>query len=52
MISTRCYPRRIFERSAKLFAPAFVLQQLGFTRFASNAAAKLTPRYDSLEMAR
>jgi len=39
MISARCYPRRILERPAKLFAPAFVLQQIGLTRFALNLAA-------------
>lgn len=49
MISARFYPGRIFERPAKLGAPAFVLQQIGLTRFALNLAAKLTPRSDSLE---
>jgi hypothetical protein len=39
MISAWCYPRRIFRRPAKLFAPAFVLQQIGLIRFALNLAA-------------
>jgi hypothetical protein len=41
------YPRRILERTRKRSASAFVLQQLGFTRVASNPAAKLAPQFNA-----
>jgi len=42
-ITTRCYPCRTLECTAKLFASACVQRQLGFTLAAANSAAKLTP---------
>jgi hypothetical protein len=48
-ITARFYPRRIFERPAKLFASAFAQRQYSFTRAALNSAAKPAPRSKSLE---